>query len=449
MNRDDENGLPDIETLKEMVAYTLEEAVRQGADTAEAGVSEGSGLSVNVRMGEVETLEYHRDRGLAVTIYMGQHKGSASSSDYSHKAIKEVVKAACDIARYTGEDDAHGLADKELMAHDVPDLDLYHPWALEVEQAIDLAKTCEDTARFADERITNSEGASVSSHQGLSVYGNTHGFLKGYPTTRHSISCSVIGSHEDHMERDYWYSVSRNAKELEAATSVGKRAAERTLRRLGGRRIKTQDVPVIFSADIASSLLGNFIAAISGGNLYRKSSFLLDHKGKKIFPDFVEIYEQPRLKRALGSSAFDGEGVATPEKRILVEQGVLEAYVLSSYSARKLKMETTANAGGVRNLTITPGELDLKQMLNEMGTGLLVTEFMGQGVNIMTGDYSRGAAGFWIEHGEIQYPVHEITIAGNLKKMFTDIVAVGNDVEMRGNTRTGSIWLENMTIAGE
>ncbi|NOX08085.1 MAG: metalloprotease PmbA [Gammaproteobacteria bacterium] len=434
--------------MKELLAYTLEQAVAQGADTAEAGLSDGSGLSVNVRLGEVETLEYHQDRGLGVTVYMGKHKGSSSSSDYSHKAIREVVKAACDIARYTGEDDAHGLADGDLMAQDIPDLDLYHPWDIAVDDAIDLAKSCEDAARAEDARITNSEGASISTYQGLSMYGNTHGFMAGYPTTRHSMSCSVIGSIDDEMERDYWYSTSRLPAEVEAPESIGKHAAQRTLRRLGGRRIDTQSVPVILAADIAPSLLGNFIAAIRGGNLYRESSFLLDHLGKKIFPDFVHIYEQPRLLRALGSATFDSEGVATADRRDLIEQGVLQSYVLNSYSARRLQMETTANAGGVRNLTVTSGEYDLPQMLKEMGTGLLVTELMGQGVNIVTGDYSRGAAGFWVEHGEIQYPVHEITIAGNLRDMFSGIVAVGNDVEMRGNTRTGSIWLESMMIAG-
>lgn len=440
--------LPDQQVLAELVGQILDEARAQGASAAEAGVSMEAGLSATVRLGEVETLEYHRDRGLGVTVYFGQRKGSASTSDLDPKAVRETVRAACDIARYTSEDTCAGLADAALLATDIPDLDLYHPWSLAAEGAIELARECEDAARAFDSRIDNSEGASVSSHQGLRMYGNSLGFVGGYPSTRHSLSCAVLGRLDDQMQRDYWYTVSRVPDDLEPAADVGRRAAERTVRRLGGRRLSTRQVPVVFAAELASSLFGHLVGAVRGGSLYRRSSFLLDHLGKPVFRPFVRVDEQPHRKRALGSAPFDNEGVATRD-RDLIRDGVLQGYVLDSYSARKLGMQTTGNAGGVHNLTVEPGGHDLAGLLRQMGTGLLVTELMGQGINMVTGDYSRGAAGFWVEGGEIQYPVEEITVAGNLKDMFQQLAEVGNDVDRRGNIHTGSVLIENMTVAGE
>lgn len=443
-----EQAFPDKQRLEALVERVLAEARSQGATAAEAGVSFDAGLAVTVRLGEVETLEFNRDRGLGVTVYFGQRKGSASTSDWSDAAVRETVQAACSIARYTGEDSCAGLADAALMARDIPDLSLCHPWELTPEAAIALARSCEDAARSHDPRIDNSEGASVTSHQGLSVYGNSHGFLGGYPSTRHSISCAVIARDEQGMQRDYWYTVARDPEDMEAAEAVGRRAGERTVRRLGARRLGTRQAPVLFAPELATGILGHLVAAVRGGKLYRRASFLLDHAGRQIFPAFVRIDEQPHLPKALGSAPFDSEGVATRPSD-LVREGVLQRYVLDSYSARRLGLQTTANAGGVHNLIIEPGERDFPAMLAEMGTGLLVTELMGQGINYVTGDYSRGAAGFWVEGGEIQYPVQEITIAGNLKEMFQGIVAVGNDVETRGSIRSGSLLVERMTIAGE
>lgn len=440
--------LPDIGELEELAREVLREASARGATTAEAGVSFGSGLSVTARLGEVETVELNRDRSLGVTVYFGQRKGSATTSDWSRSALEETVAAACGIARYTSEDDCAGLADPELMATEVPDLDLYHPWPLSAEQAIEMASECEAAARDVDSRIVNSEGATVHTGHGLAVYGNSHGFIGGYPSSRHSISCSVIGQEGESMQRDYWYSYARDRADLQQPADVGKKAGERTVRRLGARKLATCQVPVVFAAELATGLMGNFVAAISGSKLYRKSSFLVDHLDKQVFPEFVTLTEQPHLKKAIGSAPFDNEGVATHE-RVLVEDGILRGYVLGSYSARKLGMRSTANAGGVHNLIVEPGSLDQQGLLREMGTGLLVTEVMGQGINYVNGDYSRGAAGFWVENGEIQYPVEEITIAGNLKDMFMGISAIGNDVDKRGNVRTGSILIDKMTIAGE
>lgn len=434
--------------LQQMVMDLLTEAEKQGASASEAAVSIDAGLCVNVRMGEVETIEHTRDQGLGITVYLGQRKGSASTSDFSHEAIRDTVKAACNIARYTSEDDCAGLADKELMAKDTPDLDLYHPWNLDVEGAVDLGKECEAAALDLDAQITNSEGAGINSHNGLQVYANSHGFIGGFPSSRHSLSCSVIGQQGDSMQRDYWYTVARKAENMESAVSVGQKAGERTLARLGARKISTREAPVIFQSDVAVSLLRALLGAISGTSLYRQASFLLDHLGKQVFPDFVHIHENPLLQGGLSSSPFDGEGVATAAKSI-VENGMLQSYILGSYSARKLGMQTTGNAGGVRNLAIDPGERDLNSLIKEMDTGLLVTEMMGQGTNMVTGDYSRGAAGFWVENGEIQYPVEEITIAGNMKQMFSQLIAVGNDEELRGSIRTGSWLIESMMIAGE
>ena len=437
-----------IEQLKNIVQDLLDEAKKQGASAAEAGLSVNDGLSVTARLGEVETVEYHCDQGLGVTVYFGQRKGSASSNDLSPASLKETVAAACSIARYASEDPYAGLPEAKWLATEFPDLDLYHPWTLTAEQAIEQAVQCENAARDFDPAISNSEGASIDTYQGVRVLGNSLGFLNGYPSTRHSISCSVLAGEGDAMQRDYWYSVARKPDALETAVQVGRRAAERTVRRLGARTLSTQQCPVLFAAEMATGLIGSLVGAISGGNLYRKSSFLLDSLGQQILPDFVRIDEQPFLLAGLGSASYDAEGVAT-RAHDLVSEGVLRSYVLSSYSARKLGLETTGNAGGVHNLTVEPGEQDLAALLKHMGRGLLVTELMGQGVNMVTGDYSRGATGFWVENGEIQYPVEEITIAGNLKTLFKQIVAIGNDLDLRGNIRCGSILIEQMTVAGE
>lgn len=438
----------EISRLENLVQTILDEAKKQGANAAEAGLSTGSGLSVTARLSDVETIEHHRDQGLGVTVYFGQRKGSASTTDLSDASIIETVSAACSFARFGSEDPYSGLPEKKWLATEFPDLDLNHPWPLTVDQAIELAVQCEASARSYHTDITNSEGASVSSHQGIRVLGNSHGFLQGVTTTRHSISCSVLGQRGGSMQRDYWYTVARDAGKLETPEQVGQKAAERTLRRLGGRSLSTRQCPVMFAAEVASGLIGSFIGAISGGNLYRKSSFLLNALETRVFPEFIHIHEQPYLPGALGSAAYDSEGVAT-QTRDLIDHGTLKSYVLSTYAARKLGMSSTGNAGGVHNLLIDPGQDDFQAMLKQLGTGILVTELMGQGVNMVTGDYSRGAAGFWVEQGEIQYPVEEITIAGNLKDMFKNIVAVGNDIDDRGNVRTGSILIEQMSIAGE
>jgi PmbA protein len=436
-----------LKQLKNLVQDCLDEALTQGATAAEAGLSVSNGLSVSARLGDVENIEYDCDQGLGISVYFDKRKGSASSTDLSPDSIKKTVKAACSIAKFSNEDEFSGLPDKDMLATEFPDLELYHPWEIEAEQAIKLAITCEDAARSYHAEITNSEGATVNSHQGIRVFGNTLGFLQGSQSTRHSLSCSVIAQRGEQMQRDYWYSVARSADDLEDAVAIGKKAAERTLRRLGGRTLSTRVAPILYAPEMAGSLLGALMGAISGSSLYRKSSFLLDSLDSQILPDFIRIHEQPHLKKALGSAAFDGEGVAT-KTRDIVSDGILRTYLLSSYSARKLGMQTTGHASGVHNLTIDPGADDFNGMLKRLHTGLLVTELMGQGVNRVTGDYSRGAAGFWVENGEIQYPVEEITIAGNLKEMFKNIVAVGNDVDYRGNTRTGSILIAQMSIAG-
>ncbi len=438
----------EINRLKSLVQDLLDESEKQGASSVEAGLSVDNGLSVTARLGAVETIEHHCDQSLGVTVYLGQQKGSASTNDFSKDSLKETVKAACSIARYSSADEYAGLPDQQKLATEFPDLDRNHPWSLDAETAIDLAVQCEDAARNYHAEISNSEGATVNSHQGIRVLGNSLGFLQGYQSTRHSISCSVLGERNDEMQRDYWYSVSRRADKLESPKAIGEKAAQRTIKRLGARSLSTRQCPVLYSAEVASGLIGSLVSAISGGSLYRKSSFLLDALDTQILPEFIRIHEQPHLKMALGSSAYDAEGVATMARDI-VSDGVLQGYVLSSYSARKLGMETTGNAGGVHNLTVDPGEQDFSAMLQQLHTGLLVTELMGQGVNRVTGDYSRGASGFWVENGQIQYPVEEITIAGNLKDMYKNIVSVGNDVDYRSNIRTGSILIEQMSIAGE
>ena len=434
--------------LQQLSEDVLKHARAKGATACEVDVSEGFGQSVTVRCDEVETIEFNRDKGIGITIYSGQRKGYASTSDFSAQALRETVEAALDIARFTAEDDCAGLADAALMAKDYPDLDLYHPWALTVEEAIETARRCEQAAFEASPLVSNSEGASISTQQAHFVSANSLGFMGGYPTSRHYISCSVISGEQDAMQRDDWYTTHRDARQLDDAAQVGRIAAERAIARLGGRKVKTGEFPIILEAPLAGGLLGSLVHAASGGALYRKSSFLLDQLGKKIMPDFIQIAERPHIPCGLGSASFDSDGVATRD-RDLVSNGILQGYFLSTYTARKLGMQTTANAGGSHNLVIQPGELGLEGLMAKMGRGLLVTELLGHGINYVTGDYSRGAAGYWIEDGKIAYPVEEITIAGNLKAMLAGIVAVGNDVLVRGPKQTGSIMLDRMTVAGE
>ncbi|PKO38905.1 MAG: metalloprotease PmbA [Betaproteobacteria bacterium HGW-Betaproteobacteria-4] len=434
--------------LQQLSEDVLKHAKAKGATACEVDVSEGFGQSVTVRCDEVETIEFNRDKGIGITIYSGQRKGYASTSDFSAQALRETVEAALDIARFTAEDDCAGLADAALMARDVPDLDLYHPWALTVEDAIETARRCEQAAFEASPLVSNSEGASISTQQAHFVSANSLGFMGGYPTSRHYISCSVIAGEQEAMQRDDWYTTHRDAAHLDDPAKVGRTAAERAIARLGGRKVKTGEFPIILEAPLAGGLLGSLVHAASGGALYRKSSFLLDQLGKKIMPDFVHIAERPHIQCGLGSASFDSDGVATRDRDVVAD-GILQGYFLSTYTARKLGMQTTANAGGSHNLIIQPGDLDLAGLMAKMGRGLLVTELLGHGINYVTGDYSRGAAGFWIEDGKIAYPVEEITIAGNLKAMLAGIVAVGNDVQIRGSKITGSILLDRMTIAGE
>jgi PmbA protein len=435
--------------LLALVELALGEARALGATEAEAAISMDVGLSVSARLGEVETIEYQRDRGMGVTVYVGTRKGSASTADLRPAALRETVLKACTIAKYTAEDPCAGLPDPQDLAREIPDLDLSHPWDVSPESAREMAIACEAAAMAVDPaRITNSEGAAVSTHRGLRAYGNTLGFLAAFPGTVHSVSCSVLGAEGEHMERDYWYSTVRDWRELETVESVGRRAGERTVRRLNARRLHTQKAPVLYVPDTARGLVSHFIGAIRGGSQYRRASFLLDAAGQQVFPDWFALSERPHLSRALASAPFDHEGVATRDRE-LVEAGVLLGYVLSTYSARKLGLRTTGNAGGTHNLLVHGRGRSFDDMLALMGRGLLVTELMGQGVNGVTGDYSRGAAGFWVEGGQVQYPVHEITIAGNLKDMYSHVVDVGSDIDLRGGIRTGSILLEEMTIAGE
>lgn len=444
-----QGGLPAKAELEQAISAALDDARARGASAAEAAITAENGYSVTVRLGEVETVENNRDNGMAITVYFGQRKGTASTTDTSPEAIRRTVEAACNIARYTAEDEYAGLADASLMARSFPDLDMTHPWAVDTAAAIELAREAEAAALSYDKRINNSEGGSVSSHTGMRIYGNTHGFLNGYGSSYHSASVAVIAEADGAMERDYWYSSVRNARDLEPMASIGRHAAERTVSRLGARQLSTRKVPVLYAAETAASLLGHFIGAARGSSLYRKASFLLDRLGDQVFAEGINIYEQPHLPGGLGSAPFDYEGVATLPRRDLILNGVLQGYVLDSYSGRRLDMPTTANAGGTHNLTIEPGTLDLEGLLRKMDTGLLVTELMGSSVNGISGDYSRGAAGFWVQGGEIQYPVAEITIAGNLNDMYKQILEVGNDVDLRRSTRTGSILVEEMTIAGE
>ena len=439
-----------IPELKSIVSESLQLARKLGASQAEADVSLQKGLTTTVRLGEVETVEYQRDRGMGITVYFGKRKGSASTADLSSRAVAETVEKACDIARYTAEDECSGLADPEELARVIPDLDLDHPWDLPPEQAVELARACEAAGRVVDSRITNSEGASVSSHRGVRVYGNSHGFLEGFPSTSHSVSCVLLAQTGEDMQRDYWYASARDARELESSESIGRKAGERAVARLGARKIGTQKARVLYAPEVARGLIGHFLGAVRGSSQYRKSSFLLDASGQAIFPSFVELRERPHILKALGSSPFDGEGVAT-RNRELVKDGVLQGYILGSYSARKLGLKTTGNAGGTHNLLVESksGGTEIGALMRELGTGLLVTELMGQGVNGVTGDYSRGASGYWVENGVQAYPVHEITIAGNLKDMYKNIAAIGSDVDLRGGVRVGSILISEMTIAGD
>jgi PmbA protein len=434
--------------LQLLVQEMLDYAKQQGATASAAEASEGMGQSVTVRKGEVETIEYNRDKGIGVTVFIGQRRGNASTSDFSRTALRDTVDKALTIARYTAEDSFAGLADVARLATELPELDLYHPWHHSIDDAIAMATECEAAALAADTRVSNSEGGSVNTQSSLFVYGNSLGFLAGYPTTRHGISCAVIAESAQGMQRDYWYTSARNAADLMSAAAVGKRAGERTVRRLDGRKVKTCQVPVLFEAPIAAGLIGSFVSAVSGASLYRKSSFLMDSLGQAIFPSWMQISERPHLLRGLASSPFDNEGVATVDREV-IQDGVLQGYFLSSYSARKLGMQTTGNAGGSHNLLVNNTGEDFAGLLQKMGTGLLVTELLGHGTNMVTGDYSRGAAGFWVENGVIQYAVEEITIAGNLKQMFKDIVAIGTDTEARGSKQTGSILIAQMTVAGE
>lgn len=433
--------------LTEAVQQALQLAKAGGAEQAEAGVSEERGYAVTVRQGAVETLEHHQQHSLSLSVYMDQRCASVSTTDFSPEAIQATVQKACQIAQYAGQDPFAGLADPDRLAHSYPDLGLYHPWDLSPSDAIEKAIRCEAVALEFDPRIDHSEGVDVSTYDGFKVYGNTHGFLGYFPSSRHGMSISLIAKDGTHMERDYEYTTSRSPEALDDEVLLARDAAEKTIQRLGARKIKTQVSPVIFHASVARTLIRAFANAISGGNLYRKTSFLYEHLGEKIFPDFIQIYQEPHLRGALGSMPFDAEGVKTEDQHYVVD-GKLERYLLGSYSARKLGMQSTGNAGGIFNLGISHTDHSLAALLEEMGTGLLVTDLMGQGVNLTTGDYSRGATGFWIEGGEIQFPVHEVTIAGNLKSMFAGLVAIGNDTDLRGNLRVGSIWLDKMTIAG-
>ena len=435
------------QTLRDAVSFAIETAQKAGA-TAEVGVTNVSGLSVSTRLQEIENVEFTNDGALGISVYLGQQKGNASTSDLSEEAIKNTVEAALAIAKYTSPDDCTGLADKELMAFEAPDLALYHSANVDVEQATKLALEAEKSALEYDAKIVNSNGASFNSHTGVRVYGNTHGMLQSYLSSRYSLSCSVIGGELDQLENDYEYTVSREFDALSSADWVGQNCAKKVIARLNPQKLTTREVPVIFLNDVATGLISHLTGAISGGSLYRKSSFLLDHLGKQVLPDWFQISERPHLLKRLASTPFDSEGVRTQDLEI-IQDGVLQTYLLTSYSGRKMGMQSTGHAGGIHNWLVKPNLTGrLTALLRQMGTGLLVTDVMGQGVNIVTGDYSRGAAGFWVENGEIQYPVAEITIAGQLQDMLKNIVAVADDIEHRSNIQTGSILLDKMKISG-
>ncbi|MFQ5661481.1 MAG: metalloprotease PmbA [Gammaproteobacteria bacterium] len=430
-----------------IIQRLLDIAKATGATAAEVDIGTGMGLSVTVRMGEVETIEHQRDKGLGLTVYIGAHKGSANTTDFSEQALNETVQAACSIAKNTGVDECAGLLDAQYLAQEIPDLDLSHPWDIPPERAIELAKSCEDEARKTDRRIKNSDGCVLNTYAGTHVYGNSHGFTGGWDWSSHTLDCSVIAEQGASMQRDGWYSKARDYHDMQAIDEIGRQAAARTVARLGARKLSTRHVPVIFEAPVATGLFSAFISAISGGALYRKASFLLDKLEQPVFADTIHIHEQPHLKKGLGSCPFDNDGMAT-RARDLVKDGILQGYVLSAYSARKLGMAPTGNAGGVHNLIVEPGKCDLDGLIKTMDTGLLITDMIGFGVNQVTGDYSRGASGVWIKGGAIQYPVEEITVAGNLARMYKHIIEVGNDVDRRGNIQTGSVLIEEMVVAG-
>ena len=434
--------------LRQAVEFALNFAKKAGAE-AEVGVTKVAGLSVSSRLEQVENIEFNNDGSLGISVYLGKRKGNASTSDLQSKSIQQAVESALAIAKHTSEDDCAGLADKELMAFDAPDLELYHQADLSVDQALTLAIEAENAALNADEQIVNSEGATFNSHSGVRVYGNTHGMLQSNLSSRYSLSCSVIAAHGEQLERDYEYTISREFDKLQAPQWVGQQAAFKAVDRLNPQKIKTCEVPVIYYNDVATGLIGHLAGAISGGALYRKSSFLLDHLGKQVLPDWFEISERPHLLRQLASTAFDSEGVITQDREIITD-GVLQTYLMTSYSARKMGLKSTGHAGGIHNWLVKPNrEGGLDTLLKEMDTGLLLTEFLGSAINPVTGEYSRGAAGFWVEKGKIQYPVAEITVAGQLQEMFNKIVAVTDDVEHRSNIQTGSILIEKMKISGE
>ena len=433
--------------LRQAVSFAVELATKSGA-SAEVAVTKVSGLSVSTRLQEIENVEFTNDGALGISVYMGQQKGNASTSDLSEGAIRNAVEAALAIAKYTSPDECTGLADKDLMAFEAPDLELYHAADVDVDKATELALQAEKAALEADERIINSNGASFNSHTGVKVYGNSHGMLQSYLSSRYSLSCSVIGGVEDALENDYEYTISREFDKLQSPIWVGENCAKKVVSRLNPQKLSTREVPVIFLNDVATGLISHFAAAISGGSLYRKSSFLLDHLGKQVLPDWFNISERPHLLRRLASTPFDSEGVRTQDREI-VEGGILQTYLVTSYSGKKLGMPSTGHAGGIHNWLVKPNLAGgLTALLRQMGTGLLVTDVMGQGVNIVTGDYSRGASGFWVENGEIQYPVAEITIAGQLQDMLKNMVDVADDIEHRSNIQTGSILLDKMKISG-
>ena len=438
----------DADRLAGLAAQVLELAAARGASQAEVSISEDSGLAVNVRMGEVETVERTRDRGVSLTVYFGQRKASASTADLQPASLLATVEQACAIAKFTEADSAAGLADAGLMAHEIGQFDQWHPWDIDAESAIALAIAAEARGRDTDPRISNSDGSAVNTSTSIATYANSHGFIGFERSTSHSISCSLIAGRDDGMQRDYWYTAGLSAADLETPAQVGRRAAERTVARLDPRPIRTGNFPVLFSPEMSRSLVGHLLGAVSGGALYRRASFLLDSVGTRLFPDWFSIVEDPFIARGFRSASFDSEGVATRQQD-LVRDGVLVRYVLGSYSARKLGLETTANAGGVHNLQVASNAVDAASIMRQMGTGLLVTELMGQGVNTITGDYSRGAAGFWIEGGEIQHAVDEITIAGKLRDMYQAIEAVGADIDRRSHISIGSVLVGKMMVAGE
>lgn len=438
----------EVDNLKNIAIDILKQAKSLGASGAQVSLQKSTGFEVDVRLGEVETVTFNRDQALSIEVFLGQSKGAANSSDLTAENISAAVQIACDIAKVAQADPFAGLPDAKEMVQHYPDLDLYHPWEMDTAMAIEIAKACEDEGRSFDKRISNSDGANISTRQGCGVYANSHGFIGSCLTTKHGLSCSLIAQDGQDMQTDYWYTVARDAHMLQANKAVGEIAAQRAVNKLGAKRIKTGKYQVIYAAEIAGSLIGHFTAAISGGNLYRHASFLCDHLQQKIFPEFVHIHENPHIPGAIGSSPFDSEGLAT-RNQDFVQDGVLQSYILDTYSARKLNLKATGNTGGVHNLMIDTSDLSLESLLKEMGRGLYVTGVMGQGVNILTGDYSRGVTGFWVEEGIIQYPVHEITVASNLRDMFSHIIAIGNDIDRRSNILTGSILLDEMMIAGE